>query len=100
MSLMTLVRGIPNLYFVILLNSNLIFDYYREFINCTVNVQINDIRKLPIVIPTNEQIKQCKLLFDEIILLKKVNTPSNNTIDRIKEIDNQFDTFVNDLYLI
>ena len=100
MSLMSLVEDIPNSYFVILLNSNLIFDYYREFINCTVNVQINDIRKLPIIIPTNEQIMQCKSLFDEIITLKKVDVSSNSVINRIDKIEHQLDEFINSLYLV
>lgn len=51
MSLISVVTAIPNFYFVILLNSELLFGYYREFINVTVNIQINDIRQLPIIIP-------------------------------------------------
>jgi len=56
MSLMSLC-ALPNMYFVSILNSILAFTYYREFINCTVNIQINDLRQMPIVIPTEEQLQ-------------------------------------------
>ena len=45
---------LSNKYIVALLNSNVLFDYYREFINCSVNIQVNDIKQLPIIIPTKE----------------------------------------------
>jgi hypothetical protein len=60
MSFSSIINAVPNYYLVILLNSELLFDYYREYINCTVNFQINDIRQLPILMPTNEQLNTCK----------------------------------------
>jgi len=63
MSLCSLVENLPNNYFVSILNSNLIFDYYREFINCTVNIQINDIRQLPIIIPNESQCREIENIF-------------------------------------
>ena len=51
---------LPTCYLVAYLNSNLIFDYYREFINCTVNVQINDLRQVPVVIPTEIELERIK----------------------------------------
>ncbi len=57
MSLMPIVKTISPYYIIALLNSNLIFDYYREFINCTVNIQINDIRQVPIKIPSDIQLE-------------------------------------------
>jgi hypothetical protein len=71
MSLISIVTSLPNYYFVILLNSELLFNYYREYINCTVNIQINDIRQLPIIVPTKEQLDKCKLLYETAINLKK-----------------------------
>ena len=44
MALSSVVSIVPNYYLVTRLNSNLLFDYYREYVNCTVNVQFNDIR--------------------------------------------------------
>ena len=81
MSLSSIIENIPDFYFVILLNSNMLFDYYREFLNITVNIQINDIRQLPIIIPFQDQLKTYKVLFDEIVSIKKQEF--NNTIDNI-----------------
>lgn len=94
MSLMTLVEGIPNLYFVILLNSNLIFDYYREFINCTVNIQINDIRKLPVIIPNKVQLEFCKKIFDKILKIKK----NQNDVINLNLLEKDLDLFIDKLY--
>lgn len=63
MSLKTLLNNIPNYYFVSILNSDFIFDYYREFINCTVNIQINDIRQVPVVIPARQELEKLEPLF-------------------------------------
>ncbi|MFC2471740.1 MAG: Eco57I restriction-modification methylase domain-containing protein, partial [Lachnoanaerobaculum gingivalis] len=70
MSLSTLLENIPNYYLVCVLNSDFIFDYYREFINCTVNIQINDIRQIPIIIPTKESLKIISKTFQKAIDLK------------------------------
>ena len=104
MSLSSIIENIPNFYFVILLNSNILFDYYREFLNITVNIQINDIRQLPIIIPFQDQLETYKVLFDEIVSIKKQEF--NNTIDnitsenRIKSKEELLDTMVNELYTI
>lgn len=56
--------ALPNLYFVALLNSRLLFDYQRDFINTTVNLQINDFRQFPIIIPSKEQLAEFEAIFD------------------------------------
>ena len=66
MSLMTVETNISNRYIIGLLNSNLIFDYYRVFINCTVNIQINDLRQIPIMIPTLEDLHRIVSLVDKL----------------------------------
>ena len=102
MSLSSIIENIPDFYFVILLNSNILFDYYREFLNITVNIQINDIRQLPIIIPFQDQLETYKVLFDEIVSIKKQEF--NNTIDnitsenRIKSKEELLNTMVNELY--
>lgn len=67
MSLMTVETNISNRYIIGLLNSNLIFDYYRVFINCTVNIQINDLRQIPIMIPTLEDLHRIVSLVDKAV---------------------------------
>jgi hypothetical protein len=71
MSLCSVLDNLPNYFFVVLLNSELLFHYYREFINCTVNIQINDIRQLPIRIPTLDALDEIKILYDRAIALKQ-----------------------------
>ena len=74
------------------------------FLNITVNIQINDIRQLPIIIPTQEQLQIYKKLFDEIIVIKKQEF--NSIIDditfenRIKRKEFQLNKLVNELYSI
>ena len=102
MSLSTLLENIPNYYLVCVLNSDFIFDYYREFINCTVNIQINDIRQIPIIIPTKESLKIISKTFQEAIGLKKsvvsgISFEENNALE---EIEKQINTFINTLYAI
>jgi hypothetical protein len=64
MSLYVIVNFLNTKFIICILNSNLLFDYYRTFINYSVNIQINDIRQLPIVIPTPEQLKEFEIIFD------------------------------------
>jgi hypothetical protein len=104
MSLSSIVDFLPNYYFIILLNSELLFDYYREYINCTVNIQINDIRQLPIVIPTNEQLDTCGSLFQRIIELKKKmfnNIFQETSIEEeLSKIELKLNDFVCELYSV
>ena len=58
-------------YLVCLLNSNLVFDIYRNFINQSVNVQINDIRQIPIIIPDKNQLEQFESVFNQAYQIQK-----------------------------
>jgi hypothetical protein len=71
MSLFSIFDTTPNFYLVTLLNSEMLFSYYREFVNCTVNIQINDIRQLPVIIPEKEQLNICYKEFQKAVNLKK-----------------------------
>ena len=93
MSLSSIIDKVPNYYLITLLNSNILFDYYREFINVTVNIQINDIRQLPIIIPNQAVLEKIKLLLDEIVELKK-----QNYNDKINDIEMKINNIVNILY--
>ena len=99
MSLYSAYSYSPNFYIVTAINSNFLFTYYREFINCTVNIQINDIRQLPIIIPTEEQLNICKQLFDSMICLKSSTSSQNNKEDA-DLLENKLDSFVSELYSI
>lgn len=102
MSLFSIFDLTPNFYFVTLLNSEIVFNYYREFINCTVNIQINDIRQLPILIPTKEQLNICKEEFKKAVDLKKKyfdNFLQGTDIEcKLTEIEHNLNRFIKNLY--
>jgi hypothetical protein len=104
MSLYSIHNLVPDWYIVVLLNSDFLFDYYREFINCTVNIQINDIRQLPIYIPTSEQLKECKLFYDQVVALKKESAmkimPNRETEIKLQEFEQNLSKFTEKLYHI
>ena len=98
MSLSSLVEKVPNYYIVSLLNSNILFDYYREQINCTVNIQINDIRQLPLIIPTESELKDIYSLFDKAYNIKRKNP--DTTPEELQNVERIIDLKVNQLYSI
>ena len=103
MSLMPILKFVSSKYIIALLNSNLIFDYYREFVNCTVNVQINDLRQIPIIIPNNQMLNKINELIDKAIAIKKSARQSDETdsFDKsIAYIELEIDKIVEQLYLI
>lgn len=104
MSLMPILEELSSKFIIGLLNSNLIFDYYREFVNCTVNIQINDIRQIPIVIPQKEQLKEFELLVDKAISIKKSALEIDSETDCIDSnlllIEDEIDHAVLSLYRI
>lgn len=104
MSLMPILEELSSKFIIGLLNSNLIFDYYREFVNCTVNIQINDIRQIPIVIPQKEQLKVFESLVDKAINIKKSALEIDSETDCIDSnlllIEDEIDHAVLSLYRI
>jgi hypothetical protein len=102
MSLFSISNSTPDYYLVTLLNSEILFDYYREFINCTVNIQINDIRQLPIIIPTKEQLKICYDEFQKTVVLKRQYfeglLPEKSVVNKLAEIEQNLNKIVESLY--
>lgn len=104
MSLIPIMAELSSKFIIGLLNSNLIFDYYREFVNCTVNIQINDIRQIPIVLPQREQLKVFELLVDKAISIKKSALEIDSEADYIDTnlllVEKEIDKAVLSLYRI
>ena len=104
MSLMPILTELSSKFIIGLLNSNLIFDYYREFVNCTVNIQINDIRQIPIVMPEREQLKVFESLVDKAVSFKKSALEIDSKTDCIDSnlllVENEIDNAVLLLYRI
>lgn len=73
--------NLPNFYFIALLNSKLMYKYLKIFINNTVNLQVNDFRQLPIVIPNEFQLIEFEKLFNEAyhLQLEKFRDSIDNT---------------------
>jgi len=89
-------------YFVSIMNSNFLFEVYRNFLNSTVNIQLNDIRLLPIVFPSNSEFKKIEDIFDKAYDIKVQE--SKNRIEQSfveKELDKiqiELDLIVNKIY--
>ena len=88
---------LDSLYFTALLNSNLLFDYYREFINCSVNIQINDLRQIPIIIPTESELQHIIKLANEAVMLK-INSGTNAFALKLESLEQAIDKAVFKLY--
>lgn len=104
MSLSAICAQTPNYYFVSILNSNLLFNYYRTFINCSVNIQINDIRMLPVIIPTQNLLLNIGPLFHRAVEIRK--RQNNNALssteseEELRCIEHRIDKYVDELYSV
>ena len=102
MSLSSMIAQLPNYYLVSVLNSELLFNYYRTFVNCSVNIQINDIRLLPVVVPSYAVLELIKPLFLEAVSIKAEEAKRHANIEevssRLKEIESAINGIVNTLY--
>lgn len=103
MSLFPLANLCSSKYIIALLNSNLLFDFYREFINCSVNIQINDIRQVPIIIPSSAQLRNVENSVIEAINCRVAldsNDKSESASNFLENIEKELDGIVNSIYLI
>jgi hypothetical protein len=89
-------------YLICLINSYTYFKTVREFFNNTVAIQMNDIKKLPIKIPSEKELKAFNKKFDECLAIKKEYFAGE--IDRaemnsqLRPIEAEIDEMVNKLY--
>ena len=102
MTMFNLYKNINEKFIICICNSNLINRYTEAFINCTVNFQINDARQIPIVIPTEKQLKEAESLFDRGRAIREdfingvIDDVTEDTL--LKELQNEVDAFVLGLY--
>lgn len=71
-------------FLVCVLNSYLVFEYKRAFVNGTSAFQINDARQLPIVLPNKQQIKEFDSIFDSGVKIKLAQYRGDKT-DEVAE---------------
>lgn len=94
--------GIGDKYYVCLVNSYVGFKTMREFFNSSVNITTNDIKKLPIKIPSEKELKAFNKKFDECLAIKKeyfageIDRTEMNT--QLRPIEAEIDEMVNKLY--
>ena len=102
MSLFSVNPKIDNRYLVCLINSKFIAEYQENFLNNSSHFQINDARKLPIVVPTKELTKQFIDIFNSTkkikdAFYKKEISFDKQTIDLLK-IEKINDILVEKIY--
>lgn len=94
--------GIGDYYFVLIINSFLSFKILREFINGTVAIQLNDIRKLPIKIPSSALLAEFKTKFNQCLMIKKQyfagEIDRSDANKKLKPIELEIDQIVNQFY--
>ena len=84
MSLFTMT-GIPDWYYVSLINSEFISLYVDNFINNTSHFQINDARQLPIIIPSPRELEIFREISNASITAKKATFSSAISADIAEE---------------
>ena len=104
MSLFSISIKIPEFFIICILNSSFISKYSHNFINATSSFQINDARRLPIIIPSEEQLSIFKNIFGKAVKIKKeqfsdINNKKKETIvKKLEVIQNELDNEVEKLY--
>lgn len=86
--------NLPVTYFVTVLNSKFIYNYLKTFINASVNLQINDFRAFPIIIPSQTQMDHTMSLFKQAFDLQKLGNYSSNSLIQAN-IDAQIEQIYN-----
>lgn len=78
--------------------------YVDDFVNNTQTFQINDARQLPVIIPSEQQLKSFKELFDKAYSIKKNQFKNKITSaeseKELSDIQQKLDKMVYELYAI
>jgi hypothetical protein len=102
MALYPLIKNINAKYLVCILNSYFIFKLLREFLNASVNLQINDMRKFPIIVPTESKLKEFEHIFDCACTIKEKQfseeVSKEVAMQQLDEIQKKLDKMVYSLY--
>ena len=86
-------KNYPSKYFFIcFLNSSFLYNYYRQFVNCTVNVQIGDIRQIPVVVPNTGEEQAISTLVEEAVIARQKNNNSH-----LLALEKEMDKLINKL---
>jgi len=92
----------PDYYLVTIINSTFISKYVEAFVKNAQTFQINDARQVPIIIPTEEQLRDFESIFNRAVSIqkqkfsKKIN--EQEAEKRLEEIQRELDERVLELY--
>lgn len=104
MSFFSCTNVAPERYMICLMNSRLIALYVDNFINSTSHCTTGDAKLIPIVIPSEKQLKSFVELFDKCFACKKLEINNSYKTDEIEEtlfnLEKNNDIMVADLYQI
>ena len=102
MSLSSINSKIDNRYLVCLINSKFVAEYQENFLNNTSHFQINDARKLPIVIPSKEISKKFINIFKSTEKIKRTFYKKEISFDEqnvaLSKIEKENDLLVENTY--
>lgn len=96
MSLYGLTDKVPEFYIICLINSTMMSLYVDNYVNNTQTFQINDARQLPIIVPSESQLREFKTIFDRAVKIKRESNDSHS----LNALQNELDRIVNQLYKI
>ena len=103
MSLFT-QTGLPDWYFVCMINTDFMSLYVDNFINNTSHFQINDARQTPVVIPTDSDLQKLSDMFLKAQAIKKdlfAGRLQNCVADeQLLLVQNKLELIINKLYAI
>ncbi|MBT5994633.1 MAG: DNA modification methylase, partial [Candidatus Marinimicrobia bacterium] len=102
MSLFNLSDLISTKYIICIINSSFASEFQQEFYNNTSSFQINDARKIPIIIPSPTQLSQYEDIFDRAYGIKEQQFSEEISkeiaITKLNEIQDELDEMVYALY--
>lgn len=102
MSLASINQNIPDKYLVCIINSTFISNFQQNFLNNTASFQINDARRLPIIVPTKKVSDQFINIFDRAEKIKNSFFNKKISFDeqlvRLSKIENENDLLVEKIY--
>ena len=102
MSLFSMSDIVSEKYIVCIINSKFISEFVGEFINSTSHFQINDARRVPLIIPTSSQLLRFESIFDKAYAIKELQFSEDLSKEiaeqQLDEIQKELDGMVYGLY--
>lgn len=104
MSLFSYTEQTPEYYLISIMNSRLTAFYVDNFINSTSHCTTGDAKLIPIVIPSVEQLNECKRIFDKAFELKrsvaKGFVTDLNIAEDLNAVERTNDSMIENIYQI